>query len=107
MRVYFTLTRRELAALGGTEIVDIVADVNPGVPWCWSVLTLHRANAQPMEALTATRATLSLLPGVWPAASCASPIIGTDSGSFGFASRAMTAALGTSSCSRPSPLPLS
>jgi len=41
------------------------------------------------------------------AASCASLTVRADSGRFGFTSRAMTAALGTSSCSSPSPLPLS
>jgi hypothetical protein len=40
------------------------------------------------------------------AASCASLTVRADSGRFGFTSRAMTAALGTSSCSSPSPLPL-
>jgi inner membrane protein len=62
----------ELAALGGTEVVDVVADVNPGVPWCWGVLTLHRTTAQPKETLIANRATLSLLPCLFPAAACAS-----------------------------------
>ena len=41
------------------------------------------------------------------AASCASLTVRADSGRFGFTSRAVTAALGTSSCSSPSPLPLS
>jgi inner membrane protein len=71
-RVAKSEARDALAALGGTEIVDIVADANPGVPWCWSVLTLHRATGQPTESLTANRATLSLLPGMWPATACAS-----------------------------------
>ena len=42
------------------------------MPWCWSVLTLQKAAGGPAEALIARRATLSLLPGVWPASSCAS-----------------------------------
>ena len=54
------------------EVLDIVSDANPGVPWCWSVLTLQEAADEPGDALIARRATLSLLPGVWPAASCAS-----------------------------------
>jgi inner membrane protein len=54
------------------EIVDVLSDANPGVPWCWSVLTLQKAAGGPPEALIARRATLSLLPGVWPASSCAS-----------------------------------
>jgi hypothetical protein len=60
------------AALGSSadgEPIDVVADANPGVPWCWSVMTLQRATD---EALVARRATLSLLPDIWPAASCAS-----------------------------------
>jgi len=64
--------RRTVLAMEPGEIVDIVSDTNPGVPWCWSVLTLQRANDGPAEALVARRGTLSLLPGVWPAASCAS-----------------------------------
>ncbi len=62
---------RAAAVLERGEFVDIVADANPGVPWCWAVLTLQRT-ADPTDTLVARRATLSLLPGVWPAASCAS-----------------------------------
>jgi inner membrane protein len=60
-------------AIGGPagEIVDIVADANPGVPWCWAVMVLQKADDRP-DALVATRATLSLLPALWPATSCAS-----------------------------------
>jgi hypothetical protein len=36
------------------------------------VLTLQKMNDGPAEALVARRGTLSLLPGLWPAASCAS-----------------------------------
>lgn len=64
--------RRALAAVGEGEVVDIVADANPGVPWCWAVLTLQKAGGGPAETLVARRGTLSLLPGLWPAASCAS-----------------------------------
>jgi inner membrane protein len=64
---------RRAALLGeGGAIVDILSDANPGVPWCWSVLTLQHATDGPAEALIARRATLSLIPGVWPASSCAS-----------------------------------
>ena len=62
--------RGAIAAHDG-EVIDVVADANPGVPWCWAVMVLQKANNRP-DALVATRATLSLLPGVWPAASCAS-----------------------------------
>ena len=62
---------RAAAVLERGELVDIVTDANPGVPWCWAVLTLQRA-ADPTDTLVARRATLSLLPRVWPAASCAS-----------------------------------
>ena len=63
--------RRAVQGADG-EVVDIVSDANPGVPWCWSVMVLQRAADRPADALVARRATLSLLPGVWPAASCAS-----------------------------------
>jgi inner membrane protein len=64
--------RRALYSVDRGELVDIVSDVNPGVPWCWGVLTLQKAADGRSHALIARRATLSLLPGVWPAASCAS-----------------------------------
>ena len=65
--------RRAVLAVDSGDVVDIVSDTNPGMPWCWSVLTLQKAAADgPAEALIARRATLSLVPGVWPAASCAS-----------------------------------
>lgn len=61
---------RALAGVEETEVVDVLADANPGVPWCWSVLVLHKADAA--RTLVARRATLSLVPRFWPAASCAS-----------------------------------
>ena len=67
--------RRTVLAMEPGEIVDIVSDANPGVPWCWSVLTVQKAtpiNVSAAEELVARKGTLSLLPGVWPAASCAS-----------------------------------
>ena len=64
--------RRAAQAVQTGEIVDILSDANPGVPWCWSVLTLQQATDGLAEALIARRATLSLIPGVWPASSCAS-----------------------------------
>jgi inner membrane protein len=64
--------RAALYAVDRGELVDIVSDANPGVPWCWGVLTLQKAVGGPDRGLIARRATLSLLPGVWPAASCAS-----------------------------------
>ena len=63
-------------SLESGELVDIVADANPGVPWCWAVLTLQRATGS-TATLTARRATLSLLPGLWPAASCGSARLAT------------------------------
>jgi inner membrane protein len=71
-RVAKAEARRTVLAIEPGEIVDIVSDTNPGVPWCWSVLTLQKMNDGPAEALVARRGTLSLLPGLWPAASCAS-----------------------------------
>ena len=64
--------RRAAQVVETGQIVDILSDANPGVPWCWSVLTLQKAAGGPTETLIARRATLSLLPGVWPASSCAS-----------------------------------
>jgi inner membrane protein len=52
------------------EVIDIVADANPGIPWCWAVLVLQQTGNGPGDLLVARRGTLSLLPGVWPAASC-------------------------------------
>jgi inner membrane protein len=63
---------RTLAGLGDRDVVDIVADANPGVPWCWSVLVLQKGNEPPSKTLIARRGSLSLLPRIWPAASCAS-----------------------------------
>jgi inner membrane protein len=68
--------RRALGSAGDRDVIDIVSDVNPGVPWCWSVMTLQRAADGPGDTLVARRATLSLLPSVWPAASCASAVLG-------------------------------
>jgi inner membrane protein len=69
--------RRAVAASAGGELVDIVADANPAVPWCWAVMTLHRATDRPGEILVGRRATLSLLPSVWPASACASARLST------------------------------
>ena len=63
--------RRAVQGVDG-EVVDIVSDANPGVPWCWSVMVVQRAGDGSADVLIARRATLSLLPGAWPAASCAS-----------------------------------
>jgi inner membrane protein len=66
--------RDALGSSGDGALIDIVADANPGVPWCWTVMTLQRATDD--ETLVARRGTLSLLPGIWPAASCASARLG-------------------------------
>ena len=63
--------RRVLASVDPGSVVDILADANPGVPWCWGVLTLQK-QSEASGALVARRATLSLMPGIWPAAACAS-----------------------------------
>jgi inner membrane protein len=63
---------RAASTLSRGELIDIVSDANPGIPWCWAVLTLQKANANGSDALVARRGTLSLLPGVWPATSCTS-----------------------------------
>jgi inner membrane protein len=63
---------RQATAVQPGEVIDIVADSNPGVPWCWAVLTLQKSADANADALIARRGTLSLLPSMWPAASCAS-----------------------------------
>ena len=64
--------RQAVVGLDNADVVDIVADANPGVPWCWAVLILQKASGGAREELVARRATLSLVPRLWSAASCAS-----------------------------------
>lgn len=68
--------RRAIAEPSGGEVIDITADANPAVPWCWAVLVLQQATDRSTDALVARRATLSLLPRIWPATSCASARLG-------------------------------
>ena len=68
--------RREIVGPGGGAVIDVTADANPAVPWCWAVLVLQAASDEPADALVATRATLSLVPRLWPATSCASARLG-------------------------------
>jgi inner membrane protein len=63
-------TRRALRAIDGSDIVDIVSDANPGAPWCWTAMTAQIDRVT--DTMVVRRATLSLLPRVWPAPSCAS-----------------------------------
>jgi inner membrane protein len=65
-------TARTLADVETGDVVDILADANPGVPWCWSVLILHKTGERSSNTLVARRGTLSLFPRAWPASSCAS-----------------------------------
>lgn len=64
--------RGTVAALGGGDVIDIVADANPGTPWCWTVLTVEKASGDPNGTLLARRGTVSLLPAMWPASGCTS-----------------------------------
>ena len=73
-------TARSLGGVPDGNVVDVLADANPGVPWCGSVLSLERAGEQPPKSLVARRATLSLLPRAWPAGSCASARLGAVAG---------------------------
>jgi len=73
-------TARTLGGVADGNVVDVLADANPGVPWCWSVLILEKAGDGPPRSLVARRATLSLLPRVWSAASCASARLAAGSG---------------------------
>jgi len=88
-RVAKAEARAAATALNNGAIVDIVADANPGAPWCWAVLTLQRSGDNPNRTLVAHRATLSLLPQVWPAASCASAKLSAQWSLDGAASRAI------------------
>jgi inner membrane protein len=63
---------RAATLLGPGALVDIVADANPGAPWCWAVLTLQKGSRDAGGSLVARRGTLSLLPGLWPVSACAS-----------------------------------
>jgi inner membrane protein len=71
-RVAKAQARRAVATLNPGTLVDVVSDANPGMPWCWAVLTLQKESDRARESLVAHRATLSLVPGIWPAASCPS-----------------------------------
>lgn len=62
--------RRAAGSLESAEVVDIVADANPGMPWCWTTQTAQLDRQADMMVVRS--ATLSLLPGIWPAASCTS-----------------------------------
>ena len=68
--------RRVIADPSGGDVIDVTADANPGAPWCWAMLVLQQVPSRSGDALVARRATLSLLPGIWPAASCASARLG-------------------------------
>jgi inner membrane protein len=68
--------RRAVAERGGGEVIDVVADANPGTPWCWAVLTLERTSRDPHGTLVARRGTVSLLPSLWSAPACASARLG-------------------------------
>ncbi len=57
-----------LRDLDAGAVVDIAANPDPGVPWCWSIVTVERAGD---DALVVRRGTLSLLPGVTPPGRCA------------------------------------
>ena len=50
-------TARTLGGVQDANVIDVLADANPGVPWCWSVLILERAE-DPAKSLVARRATL-------------------------------------------------
>ena len=63
---------RAIEAADGATVVDVALDSNPAVPWCWSLMTLERQGEGPSNTLVARRGTLSLVPRLWPAASCAS-----------------------------------
>jgi inner membrane protein len=75
-RVAKAEARRAVAGLGGGDVIDIVADANPGTPWCWAVLTLEKASRDPDATLVARRGTVSLLPSIWSASACASALLG-------------------------------
>jgi inner membrane protein len=66
-------------------VLDVVLEPDPATPWCWSGLVVSSAAVD--GSLKVRRGTVSLLPRVWPAASCVSaalfgpnPIAGNASG---------------------------
>jgi hypothetical protein len=63
-------TTDALQAIGEGSVVDIAANPNPAVPWCWSVVTVTRTADD--AALIVRRGTLSLWPAVRPAETCVS-----------------------------------
>jgi inner membrane protein len=63
-------TTDALRVTGEGRVVDIAANPNPAVPWCWSVVTVTRITDD--AALVVRRGTLSLWPSVRPAETCAS-----------------------------------
>ena len=65
------LTARH-TALPTTTVLDVVLEPDPGVPWCWSALTVERHRSSERDVIEVNRATVSLLPRAWPPAWCAS-----------------------------------
>lgn len=58
-----------VALPSGEGLVDIVANPNPAVPWCWAVVTIERDGD---AALVVRRGTVSLVPAVTAAEQCVS-----------------------------------
>jgi inner membrane protein len=70
--------RERLLAADAGPLVDIVLNPAPATPWCWSVLSIERDNAE--DGLLVRRGTLSLLPRIWPASTCVTHRLLADSG---------------------------
>jgi hypothetical protein len=62
-------------ALPAATVLDVVLEPDPGAPGCWSAVTVERHRATAEDIIEVNRATVSLLPGAWPPAWCASHIV--------------------------------
>jgi len=71
----------------GGAVVDVLVNATAGVPWCWVVLAVERERDAGPDRLLARRGTLSLLPRIAPARSCAFyPLVGGEDADRGAAS---------------------
>lgn len=59
-----------IRAADGAQVIDVAANPNPAVPWCWSVVTIERTFDD--MSLVVRRGTVSLLPALVPPETCVS-----------------------------------
>ena len=63
------------STLPTTTVLDVVLEPDPGVPWCWSALTVERHRTSAEDVSNVNRATVSLIPRAWPPTWCASYVL--------------------------------